>query len=951
MSEPINYSPAYGPQEIENDWYIGAGQHVQLSNQTLIMFGNIIINSTGKLSLNNVTLILNNSVKTNNIIVQPNGYFVTSGSIIKTDCEASSSAIVFKENSTGRLSTTSILKLGAGVEESAATLVKSDDVILDNCTIKDSNYGTYLENCSPKIVNTLIEECSLGIYTVNSQGLIIDSIINNTTLSMKLTENTSLISIDSDFSEPQLDSSSKLLLKRYVSIQIIFKTPNIKPIKNAELLILNKNQSIYQTPGFGGNNNKTDKFGKIDRIIIEEKLFFGDSVTNYSTLVSVKYKSRYKNNHIVKKNKSKREVISLDNNLPILSSPSVTPITGTSDLSYRYMVEYSDADDDKPSKIQVEVDGIKYNMTIPGSGNDWKNGTWFNYKMYLSAGEHYFRFIANDGFGFEDVYIPNNNTISGPSVIKANSKPIMYHGTVSPASGNPDTVFSYQIKYYDSDGDDALIAKVYINNLAFDMVLSDNNPEGASAFDGLWFEFKTRLLVGEYEFYFKFKDDNGSDVVRWPLADEDDDDDETDDGTIHGPIVKPFENKMPIIGNGSVTPIFGHRNILFSYTISYFDAEKDEPTIAYVIIDGVPFNLTRARIVQNIYFFETYLPLGEHYFHFIFWDAENQHLVRYPAENGTEIIGPIVFDLPPEPSHGQVTPTAGDQDTLFTFSVIYDDLEDDMPDEAYLVLDNESYELIWTEIVNPPEENIIQYIYQTKLGLGEHNYYFVFISGEYIIRYPGDGYLRGPVVTDGADQSSSPNPDQAQSQPDPTDDNNITGNDSNQQIVVDENNNLTDQALSNFKDIIVLDYRLFFKKDALGNRYTFVLICHIASEKVNTCSGLVYVDGKKYLMSIHITPEKDIYNLSLSVYLSSDEHYYHYIVLTDDSEVRLPFKGEFKIPALEKPDLEQGKDKNLAENLINDQKLEIIQILIFVMIILAVIFFSFYRKYRKLIGY
>jgi hypothetical protein len=74
-------------------------------------------------------------------------------------------------------------------------------------------------------------------------------------------------------------------------------------------------------------------------------------------------------------------------------------------------------------------------------------------------------------------------------------------------------------------------------------------------------------------------------------------------------------------------------------------------------------------------------------------------------------------------------------------------------------------------------------------------------------------------------------------------------------------------------------------------------------------------------------------------------------VLSDDSEIRLPFKGELKIPALEKLDLEQEKDQNLAENLISDQKLEIIQILIFIMIILAIIFFSFYRKYKKLIGY
>jgi hypothetical protein len=82
---------------------------------------------------------------------------------------------------------------------------------------------------------------------------------------------------------------------------------------------------------------------------------------------------------------------------------------------------------------------------------------------------------------------------------------------------------------------------------------------------------------------------------------------------------------------------------------------------------------------------------------------------------------------PPELTNGKMSPTTGDTDTEFTFTVTYTDEEDD-PGDVYIWLDGNRYEM------TPDGDDTdftdgVEYTYQTKLDKGEHEYYFTATDG------------------------------------------------------------------------------------------------------------------------------------------------------------------------------------------------------------------------------
>jgi hypothetical protein len=565
---------------------------------------------------------------------------------------------------------------------------------------------------------------------------------------------------------------------------------------------------------------------------------------------------------------------------------------------------------------------------------------------------HEFRFVSNDGFGFEDVYTPEGGVkyFSGPVVEIPNSAPILLDGSVNPNEGNQDTIFRYLIRYFDVDGDKPALAKVYIDNLPHTMIRVEKDipTENDCAGQGTWYEFQTRLLVGNHDFYFKFRDNNGSFIERWP------EDDEDADIVIEGPAVYSFKNSVPTIGNGSVSPTIGHRLIRFSYTISYFDIDGDLPTIAMVIIDSKAYNLTRARIAQNIYFYETYLPLGEHYFHFIFGDEINDHYVRYPSDKGLEIYGPIVIDIPPLLEAGQITPQSGGQDTIFNFSIIYKDPEADPPKNASVIIDNQSYILVKTplepkltdaDVSTPSSDNELLLSYSTHLGVGSHSFYFLIQSGNYLLRYPSSGYLSGPVVKPEAEmnpnQTSNSTPDNHKNTT--SDEENNTDSDPESIPKEYDDGTLPEELDENDMILTVINYSVTKLKDPSGTNYFFIVYCQIPEELFKNSQCWLYINGESFLMNPKHNVEKNDTHFVLYIYLSPGEHYYHFLFKVGETMIRYPYKGEFQGPNVEE-DVGIG-DQQVAERNLLSGNVENIQIIAIVSLSLAFIIFSIYYSY------
>jgi hypothetical protein len=580
---------------------------------------------------------------------------------------------------------------------------------------------------------------------------------------------------------------------------------------------------------------------------------------------------------------------------------------------------------------------------MDSGNNGWANGVWFKYDTTLAIGDHNFRFLTNDGLGFPDIYKPANKTqyLTGPEVVNENSNPVLSMGMVTPKIGNPDTIFKYSIKYYDADLDSPKIAKVYIDDIPHPMTQTSSETGDESDGDSgeQFYEFSTNLPLGDHKFYFKFKDDNGSAIIRYPAI-----------GSIpevfEGPTIKSFSNSPATLGNGTVAPTVGHKLTLFSFTISYYDPEGDIPTNMFVVIDGQPYNLTRARIAQNIYFYETYLPLGEHYFHFEFWDAVNQHFLRYPAEASTDFLGPIVIDVPPMLGEGKVAPEIGTPNTVFNFSIPYIDVDKDMPLNAWIVIDD----LKNNAIIKDLGEYGILLSYFTKLPLGEHTYYFEIHSGSYILRYPSSEYLIGPDVMKETDFNNHNNSNISIDTPvDDGNNSNLHTNNTDHSSSTGTPNKDTGEIQPDDPEIniSVLDYTIREATGPAGIEYIFIITCQIPSQYIDKIICRLVINGNPYLMN----KKKDSVNITrfvLNIKLSPGIHGYHLDFRIGENTFRYPYRGELRGPVLEDPaeNDARGSERNTQSPLIRNLQIMAIIILLVSFIIYS-IYFSYFQPKKR----
>jgi hypothetical protein len=102
------------------------------------------------------------------------------------------------------------------------------------------------------------------------------------------------------------------------------------------------------------------------------------------------------------------------------------------------------------------------------------------------------------------------------------------------------------------------------------------------------------------------------------------------------------------------------------------------------------------------------------------WAFHNFTLTVIPSTEPGKNQAPIL-------TQGTMSPTSGDEDTSFTFTVHYFDEDGDPPDSIYVVIDGIEYPMQ----VKPGDNSTDgDYFYTTKLKKGNHTYYFKANDGE-----------------------------------------------------------------------------------------------------------------------------------------------------------------------------------------------------------------------------
>ena len=91
-----------------------------------------------------------------------------------------------------------------------------------------------------------------------------------------------------------------------------------------------------------------------------------------------------------------------------------------------------------------------------------------------------------------------------------NNAPRLYDGSCTPSTGNLDTVFEYNVTYFDVDQDKPQVAFVYIDGSQFTMTLKSGYAHSGT------YTYSTKLLSGySHSYYFYFADGKGGTVYLY----------------------------------------------------------------------------------------------------------------------------------------------------------------------------------------------------------------------------------------------------------------------------------------------------------------------------------------------------------------------------------------------------------------------------------------------------
>jgi hypothetical protein len=100
-------------------------------------------------------------------------------------------------------------------------------------------------------------------------------------------------------------------------------------------------------------------------------------------------------------------------------------------------------------------------------------------------------------------------------------------------------------------------------------------------------------------------------------------------------------NRVPTLFDGYVTPISGDVDTLFTFSVNYHDTDGEMPQLAYVYVDGEPYEMYLHPPGGSTYVCETTLSEGSHEYYFHFEDGCGTG--RLPDSGqfvGPDVLGP-----------------------------------------------------------------------------------------------------------------------------------------------------------------------------------------------------------------------------------------------------------------------------------------------------------------------
>nr|MDO8111940.1 PKD domain-containing protein [Candidatus Sigynarchaeota archaeon] len=461
-----------------------------------------------------------------------------------------------------------------------------------------------------------------------------------------------------------------------------------------------------------------------------------------------------------------------NNFAPVLSSPGVSPGSGTQLTSFNFTVTYSDADNNIPEYMDLVVDGMHFAMNKQNPGDiNFIDGAGFSIGIYLQAGAHNYHFECSD-------WLHTASTSSTALTVNpaANTHaPILYMAQATPLYGfNGITGFTFRVTYSDADNNQPSYVRLVLNSTIYAM--TKEYPSDTDYMGGCWYILTLIINVtGTYTYQFTCSDGTftastttytGLAVTsRPPLY---------FDGmvynyTCYNEVSGTQLNQSVRITSAGGTryflnstpdawPIWEDRYIMdISREITddlwtdYRPGTHDWVRIYTDIGWGSLVSLSTRQEGDQVFgvITEDYIREMGRTFHCFALESARGSIAYYDIYSGLLVLGYFVSEpggpgmdkyylieitgtnVPLEPnthapvlSSPKVIPAGGNQNTLLNFSVVYTDQDNNYPENVNVVINGTTYPMTQ---VHPFDRNYVDgctFNYLTYLGPAKYNYQF-----------------------------------------------------------------------------------------------------------------------------------------------------------------------------------------------------------------------------------
>lgn len=232
--------------------------------------------------------------------------------------------------------------------------------------------------------------------------------------------------------------------------------------------------------------------------------------------------------------------------------------------------------------------------------NEMASNTIMVHNITVPYGTYYWRVQAVWG-----VFKSNWTSYNYFFIVRNDYPPKLNASSVYPETGNQHTNFTFQVNYSDQDNNTPVYVFLSINNTNF--LMAKQTPSDNDYLDGCIYVIHTSLQPGHYSYQFKCSD--GLFENSTPLL-----------SNLTVTIVNWYP---PNLGNNRFTPSSGDISTLFTFTVTYYDADNNQPTFVTIVIDNVAYTMIKCNpgdmnyVDGCDYSYTTTLGLGPHVYLFV----------------------------------------------------------------------------------------------------------------------------------------------------------------------------------------------------------------------------------------------------------------------------------------------------------------------------------------------